>query len=817
MKAGRFALTVVALATSGLLTSPSWALGLGRLSVQSALGESLRAEIDVTNLTPEEAASLQLKIASPDAFRAAGVDYNSVLPSAQVTLQRRADGRNVLRLTSDRAVTEPFLDVILEANWAAGRLVRAYTLLLDPPGMKPATPVMATAPAVAPVAAPAPARPAMAVPAPTAAPAPRMAAAPAPVAAPAPMPSAQPAGPAAARPDRYRVRSGDTLSRIAGREVSGGVSLDQMLVALFRANPSAFIASNMNRLLAGAVLEVPSEAAATQVGAAEARQVIVAQSADFAAYRQRLAGNVGAAGTEAPARQAAGKVQAMVEDRKAGAATPPDKLTLSQDTKVPAPDARTTKEAEVKDAASRVTELARNVEELKRLQSGAAQAPAGTPAPAPAPEVVASAPAPALAIASEAAPVVAQATPTPPPSKPAGTAEEPGMVASLLDNPLVLPGAGVLVALLVGLGLYQLRGRWRRPGGETSFLESRGQPDSFFGASGGQRIDTREGASSSSSSSMSYSLSQLDAIGDVDPVAEADVYLAYGRDLQAEEILKEAMRATPDRHSIRLKLLEVYAKRRDTKGLEMLATQMYVMTNGRGDDWAKAQEIGLSVDSDNPLYQLGGAPAASLMEGGQLVEPLGASTQPHSVKAASSMQTDPPASKLDLGLDLNLDLDSPTEGTPSVDFDLDAAAERPLSPTERTQPLGTDVGITEDSLSFELPDPTDKSSRGSLDVDMPAEAASTDLDSLDFDLGEIDEPAASRPAALDAEPSSPPTGRASDFGALGGSPLERKLELADEFRQIGDIEGARDLLEEVIAKADGALKAKAQGMLDRLA
>jgi pilus assembly protein FimV len=116
----------------------------------------------------------------------------------------------------------------------------------------------------------------------------------------------------------------------------------------------------------------------------------------------------------------------------------------------------------------------------------------------------------------------------------------------------------------------------RKPAGETSFLESRLQPDSFFGASGGQRIDTREPpAQRATASSMSYSLSQLDAIGDVDPVAEADVYLAYGRDLQAEEILKEAMRATPDRMAIRTKLLEVYAKRRDTKGFELLATQLY--------------------------------------------------------------------------------------------------------------------------------------------------------------------------------------------------------------------------------------------------
>ena len=148
----------------------------------------------------------------------------------------------------------------------------------------------------------------------------------------------------------------------------------------------------------------------------------------------------------------------------------------------------------------------------------------------------------------------------------------------------------------------------KKDSGETSFLESRLQPDSFFGASGGQRIDTRDAGGSSSS--MTYSLSQLDAIGDVDPVAEADVYLAYGRDLQAEEILKEAMRSNPERLAIRTKLLEVYAKRRDIKGFELLATQLYALTRGEGEDWAKAQELGAADRSrqlDVPARRRAGA------------------------------------------------------------------------------------------------------------------------------------------------------------------------------------------------------------------
>ncbi|MCP5284407.1 MAG: hypothetical protein H6933_05880 [Burkholderiaceae bacterium] len=829
---GRHARTGVAVAAACLLAGPAWSLGLGRLSVQSALGESLRAEIAVTSITPEEASTLQLRVASPDVYRTAGIDYNAVLGSAQVTLDQRPDGRSVLRLSSNRAVTEPFLDVILEANWASGRLVRAYTLLLDPPAVArapapaaaPTAPVVSAPPAPVAAAAPTPRATTSPVPMPPPAPAPAPARAPAVAAAPARAPAAAPA-PA---PERVRVRSGDTLSGIAERVRPESVSLDQMLVSLYRANPQAFMGENMNRLKAGAVLEVPSTTEASAIESAEARRVIVAQSSDFDAFRQRLAGNVASApAAQAPSRQAAGTVQAQVDDKRQ-AAPAPDQLKLSQGAvQASAPEAKVSRDTAQRDAAARVAELARNVEELKRLQSeAAAPVPVPTPAAAPAP-----APAPAATASPAPAEPPAAATPAPAASRPVAAAPRPAAMPEpapsfldeLLANPLLLPGAGVLVVLLLGFGLYKMRGRGRKPGGETSFLESRLQPDSFFGASGGQRIDTREAPSSTSSSSMSYSLSQLDAIGDVDPVAEADVYLAYGRDLQAEEILKEAMRATPDRQAIRLKLLEVYAKRRDAKGFELLATQVYSMTKGEGEDWEKAQELGRTVDPENPLYQPGGQPDALMMSGGEIVEPLAATTMPHSQKPASSLPPDVANLSADLDLDLDVDLDAPT--TPGQD-DL-------MAPTEMTAPLGTDVALPEEAtarlevpavdddnaLDFELPVPE----LPPVEAPAPASTGTTDFGALDFELDtptERQERAA--PAAEEKFPDFEPSGSpddippVSEYGALTDDPLARKLELAEEFRQIGDMEGARDLLEEVIAKADGALKAKAQGMLDRL-
>ena len=874
---GRFALTGVAAAALWLAASNAYALGLGRLSVQSALGEALRAEIDVTSLTPEEAGTLRVRVAPPEAYRAAGVDYNPVLPATNVELQRRSDGRPYLRVSSDRAVQEPFVDVILEISWASGRLVREYTMLFDPPTMARAPAPVPSAPAAAPALAAAPPAPAAAPRPPVAAPRPAPARA---ESAPVPPAAAVPAAPAGGGGvDEYKVRQGDTLSRIAGRTQRQGVSLDQMLVSLYKANPDAFLGSNMNRLKSGVVLSVPSADEAKAVSSAEARQLIQAQAADFGAYRARLAGAVPAARDGGPARQATGTVQAEVQDRKQAAAPAPDKLTLSKGAAASQTEEQIAKTAEKKDSATRVAELSKNVAELKKLGDEAAKAkasagapaaapaasapvtvavpvkppvPTAAPAPAAAPAVVASAPpAPAPVTAPASAPtavaaapaaaaspaahaslptlvavpasaaasavvaaapaasaVAAPPKPAVPKPAPAVAAEEPGFLGSLLDdNPLALALGGGLIALLAGFGIYRFTKRNKKESGETSFLESRLQPDSFFGASGGQRIDTRDAGGNSSS--MSYSLSQLDAIGDVDPVAEADVYLAYGRDLQAEEILKEAMRGNPERMAIRTKLLEVYAKRRDTKGFELLATQLYALTQGQGDDSAKAQELGAQIDPENPLYQPGGAPSGSAAAAGPMVEPLGASTMPQSVLPSPSQYN-------------AAAMDSQPAPAGGVDLDLDIGGEEPSAPAANApyEPAPAAAPVAAASLDFgaadlTLPDLTPA----------PAPAAPSPTPAVEFDLAgislDLDLPSSERAPAVQPAAAALPSG----FGESGLSgfdeddaadPLSRKLELAEEFRQIGDMEGARDLLQEVVSKASGSLKSKAQGMLEQL-
>jgi pilus assembly protein FimV len=848
------------------------ALALGRVVVQSVLGEPLRAEIDVPDITADEAASLRVNLASSEAYRAAGIDVNPVLNALSVTLQRRPDGRAYLRLTGTRPVNEPFVDLIVEANWSSGRLVRDYTLLFDPPALKATKPApQPVAPAVSAAPAPAASAPRAAAPAP-AAPVAQRPTTPSAVATP-PAPVAL-APKASSSGTQVKVKSGDTASGLAMRHAPASVSLDQMLVAMLRANPNAFVGGNVNRLRSGAVIDIPSASEAASIDASEARQTIAAQSRDFDEFRRRLAGAAPAAAVGSADRSTSGRVQTEVRDQRPAPPTA-DKLTLSKEAAPgkPAAEDKIAQQRQAKDTEQRVAELARNIEELGKLGAGsspsaapaaapaAPSAPATAPAapataaaaPATAPEASATAaPAPQATLPTEpaaaSAPVTSEPAPAPAPApapeasaapKVATTApqpapdSEPSLLDDLLANPLLLPLGGVLAALLAGLGLYRVRQRKTTSSVDSSFLESRLQPDSFFGSSGGQRIDTAE--ATATGSSMVYSPSQLDAAGDVDPVAEADVYLAYGRDLQAEEILKEAMRTSPTRVAIHGKLLEIYAKRRDARAFEVVAAEAFGLTSGQGPEWDRACELGRDLDPNNPLYQPGGTPPAKSAAAAGGMAPEMVHTRPF--EGSSLAALNPIASATpDIDLDLSLDElgSEPVQSGPVSRLDDLSSTEAltssprgvppaPEAPTPAEAPEMTDLGL---DLDFDIPatSASSPSSLGALPAE-PTEAPALDLPSFDLNAASDAMDAAPAPAAealnfdlndlsLDLGAPAESTATANESPALTEeNPLETKLSLAEEFRAIGDLEGARSLAEEVLAEATGSLKTKATAFL----
>ncbi len=867
------AVAAAAIALLGLSATGAHALSLGRLTVQSALGEPLRAEIEVPEITAEEAASLKAGVAQPEAFTAAGLEYSAALTTLQASLQRRADGRAYLRLSSDRTVNDPFVDLILEATWASGRIVRDYTLLLDPPSLKKAAPAttLAQTPAAVSTAAPAKATAASQPPAPATSseanrpPAPAKSTSSAPKLVAEKTEKAEKTPPAGDK--QVTVKPGDTASKIASINKAADVSLDQMLVALLRSNPDAFVHDNLNRIRAGAVVTLPTKEEATSISAAEASKIVVAQSKDFNEFRRNLAGNAPVARVSAADRKASGSVEAKVEDKKPAANTP-DKLTLSKGgVTAKADEAKIAKEREAKDAAARAAEIAKNISDLNKLNAKASPAPApavaaSAPATATAPAVpVAAIPAPtpvqpaSSAPAAPAAPAsstqaaapapAAASAPKPAPAKaaapaPAPMPEEPGLLDELLADPVVPAGAAGLLALLGGFAVYRVRQRKKNASQvDSAFLESRLQPDSFFGASGGQRVDTNQNGPLSASS-MVYSASQLDAADDVDPVAEADVYLAYGRDLQAEEILKEAVRTNPGRLAIHTKLLEIFAKRRDARSYESTATEAYKLTGASSPEWNRICETGLSIDPTNPLYQPGGTPSAATpfeaaSSATMPVSGFGGSTVPQSAHAELTPDLSGGVD-LDLDLDFSLDepapasaisdvtgadmsqdveqtmkLDAPVEAQGlEMDFEIDVDQPSPTAPAFEPVNQMPEISLSLDDLEVPLDMVTSAPLKFESTSPVPVEASAPpsqpdDLGMMEFDMGSLS-------MELEA-PTEQPTGAPED---LSQDPLETKLALAEEFISIGDEDGARALIEEVMAEATGDMRAKAQKALAQL-
>ncbi len=724
----------VAAALIALGACDAQALSMGKVRVQSALGQSLVAEIDLADLSEDDAKSLKSSLASPGAFSSMGLEYNPALNGTQIALQRRANGNRYLKLSNNRPLNDPFIDIVVEVSWASGRIVRTYTILLDPPKAQESAsasglpapvaeaPVVTTAPASSPAAAPAvQAAPVASAPILQPAPAPAVAATPAaPKAAATAAPAVNPPTTSDSERKRIRVRSGDTAGKIARSMAPEGVTVEQMLVAMLSANPSAFADGNVNRLRANAELVTPDAALAKKTPQSQARQIIDSQNQDFQALRRGLASQAPAAPAPTKQSEAAGPVTKPTPP-SAPKAAPSDTLKLSkgsvQDKSDKAGMEQIAQERAKTEASERARELAKNIEELNQLAKVAAK-----PEPAAAPAAPAASAAPAAAVATPASPAVTSGLPiAPAPSK-------GDLLETAMQNPTVSGLVLALLGLLAGFGWYR-----RRQGQQSGSAAKagRGQWDSTastsFDVGGGARVDTTDIGTATLSSTL-YPDSQLEVAHELDPVAEAEVYLAYGKDVPAEEILKEGLQQDPTRVAIHIKLLGIFAKRGDAKSFETMAHEVSALLQASGPDWAQVQEMGRSLDPSNPLY---GAPSAA------------------------APQADAPDFKQSM-------------------FSLDAESLQALSVASMAPVAAADK----------------------------APAAST---APSFDLSSIAlEPQPAAPADSTAAAPAPSTDR-----------LDATLALAEQFLEIGEKEGARALLEEVISGGNDALRQRATSLLPK--
>lgn len=281
-----------------------YAAGLGRLIVSSVPGQPLNAEIDLVTVKNEEKSSLMARLASQDMFRQANIDYSSVLSTFKTSIETRPDGQLYVRIISPQPITEPLLNMLVELNWSSGRLLREYTVLPGPSENDVHPPAGTVAQAVPPVSAKAE-----------------------PVTGKSDVSTKQ----STKQPTKHDekssisdeadsagkthtaygpVKHGDTLIKIAKNiALPAGVSFNQMLVALHRANRDAFFGNNMNQLKTGPVLRIPDNDEVSVITPTEARREVKTQAVDW--HRRRFAGMEEA--TEELKQTVRGKVESAVE------------------------------------------------------------------------------------------------------------------------------------------------------------------------------------------------------------------------------------------------------------------------------------------------------------------------------------------------------------------------------------------------------------------------------------------------------------------------------------------------------------------------
>jgi pilus assembly protein FimV len=887
------------------LPVPALALGLGKLTVLSNLGQPLSATIELTSAQRDELDSLRARIADPSVYRDNNVPFSGSLTRARVTLEQGTNGTPYLRVVTPQAVNDPFLDMIVEISWATGRVVRDYTFLLDPPGGE----TQAVAPAAPIVAETTPGR----------APRGSRRAAEAPTAA----------GPAAGSEGTYTVKRGDTLSKIAKEYKPENVSLEQMLVATFRSNESAFDGKNMNRLRSGQIISIPQPDQVGAITSSDAATVVKVQSADWRAYRDRVAASAPVTdGT--PARQSAsGRIGTSVDD-KAGAVPPGgDKLQVSRAAGTGAAANAGAEDAAARDKAlreanARVAELEKTVRDLQKaaelrnqtmadLQARAGEAtkgkapeapkaeapktaevtpptptpaaptpPAGTltPVPATAPPPVATAPetkAPVSPPPTATAPDTKAETPPPapkveaaPPPVKAPTpkkppAPEPSFIDDLFGNtPTWAVGGGALVLLAGIAGIIAARRRKTTKFEDSIISGTDIKTNTVFGSTGGGVVNT--GDNSLASDFSREGLGNIDT-DEVDPIAEAEVYLAYGRDAQAEEILKDALKKDSQRQEIYLKLLEIHAQHNKPSAFETVASELYSVSGGQGEVWQKAMTLGRQLDPSNPLFGDAGAAAAGGAARAASVADAPSDTQVFSTPPDHVPEA-PARSNLDFTLDEEISL-SPTSGVadPKSPAAILAGAAQEVAKSSRTvaetaksnlnAPVTSIVGGAAAIAAGAAALAKTAAAKPASDLHETVSFEPESVPRFDLDF-HLDDPA---PAVAKPAPAVKPVAPAPEpaFAMAGaGAPAPQlarpaaaieldkldlafdparstfedptpsvldgqwhdaatKLDLAKAYQEMGDVEGAREILQEVLHEGDDQQKSEAQALMAKLA
>jgi len=930
--------SAVALITMAV-SATALALGLGDIQTGSALNQAFEAEVELLSVDPAELDGVRVRLAPPEAFQRAGVDRPFFLSGLKFTPQLNAAGKTVVRVHSDKPIREPFLNFLVEVQWPKGKLVREYTVLLDPPTTLDRRP--------APVARP-------------------QSAAPAAISAPSEVPRTAAPSASAVMPDEYGpVQDSETLWGISRKLRPDGASLAQTLMALYKANPNAFARGDINRLQKGRILRVPNRdevfalsrreaevAYRAELDAAMASRTQPAASAapadDMAAAADSGSATAASGGTAAPSGEASelriatprpeGEgVAGAGDDAATEAATAEDlknALMLAREnaetSRLATDNLRTevsTLEQQLADMQrllslkdDQLAQLQANVQEGGQqpaadgmpVEAGAgagAGAEAGAEADAAAamdsavepaadamPDADASADTDSVTTPLQASdsvaadmtgadqeaeapvaaepPVQEEAAATPAEAEPAAEMEVPaatsgmqGLLDRLMSNTGLLAGAAAAVlALLLGLLLFLRRRKPEADDEDVSELVEDDLDESILmepSEDDALDMDAADAAPAGNDTSFlsEFSASDMHSLADetseVDPVSEADVYIAYGRYDQAEDLLSQALSREPERMALKFKLLEVYYANRNIAAFTACAQELADAGQDGVDTgaWQRVCDMGRDLAPDYPLFS---ADAVAMQDESLPnfepsepvgIDPLSAFNEESILnipsldegKAGDQGTVDAPSehvaeNELDLTLDLD-DLSMPhsisqddesLEGLESIELelpdldkdpakksiasdvsddslilDLDTSLEDSL--VDAGQEQGADEGLDAESLQAQLEELSDLT-----DLDDELSQLTADFESLSEPAPAAEPEVLAMPEDAGMDLDVPPP-----FAAQMAEEdeVQTKLDLAIAYVEMGDKDGARSILDEVRAEGSSDQQAEAEKLL----
>jgi len=739
--------------------SSALGLGLGELELNSALNQRFDGEIVLTNVGALEPDEIIPNLASQADFDRVGVDRNYQLTDLRFQVRVRQDGQHTVLVTSSRPIIEPFLNFIVEVIWPTGRILREYTVLLDPPvfgtgGIEKIEPGQAAS-------TPPPSSSTR-----------------------KPQRSQAPAAPSVGsdmtegdvtQDDEYGLTgSGDTLWTIALKiRPDDSVTVQQTMLALQRANPEAFINNNINLLKAGHVLRIP---AASEIRAETHRDAFAevrVQNQEFKGYKTGEVTQLDARRTsriQAPASDDndEGELKLLAADQSGSRAGADDARVgqLEHSLAVVREDLDRARRANT-ELNVRLDELAAQVETLNEIVKLKDDQLAALRAELQRSQSLGSADTAAMARAATT---------------------QPQTQDSLLTNPLVLGALAVMLIGGIAGAMIMLRKRRQAADlGEDDFPEVViDEPAAEAGPAEEEPADI-EPAEAEEDEEITQQTS--------DVIGEAEIYIAYGRFPQAISFLQNAIENEPERADIQLKLLEVYVQTEDAAAFNLQLEQLKML----GDEEVTSKALELQS-------QIPGAAetaAASMNAASVSAEPIDAIAEPmdDDDDEGEELSLDEAMDLDDADLDLDLDLDAETEETASDDdLDLDLYLDDDIDlnfddddAEETAGGEGLDLGDDDDALDL-----------SSLEVD-------ADDDELDFggdeDALELDLDDDFDPAELEDE----------DLGELDlDEDVSSKLNLARAYVEMGDADGARALLQEVIGEGTEEEISKANELLGKL-